>query len=89
MTRQISATQAARRFSEVLDALEYGREDAFYVQRHGSLVARIEAAKPRSVTWREALELLRRGPLPDREFAADLAAARDEVGVPEDPWARS
>lgn len=73
----------------MLDELEYGREDAFYIQRHGTVVARIEAARPRVVTWGEALETLRGGPHSDEEFADDLETARDEAGRPEDPWARS
>jgi prevent-host-death family protein len=59
-----SATDAARRFSAVLDAVERGAE-TFLVVRHGRPVARIEPA--RAANGNLVKELLRTHP-PDRRW---------------------
>ena len=41
--RDISATEASRHFSELLDAVEHGRQ-SFMISRHGRVVARLEPA---------------------------------------------
>jgi antitoxin (DNA-binding transcriptional repressor) of toxin-antitoxin stability system len=92
VARTISATTAAKRFREVLNDVEYRRE-TFEVERHGRPVARIgptEQGAGRQVSWKDALALLRAGPVPDADFATDLEQVRRDVeGLPEDPWAPS
>ena len=92
VARTISATTAAKRFREVLNDVEYRRE-TFEVERHGRPVARIgptERGAGRQVSWKDALTLLRAGPVPDADFATDLEQVRRDVeGLPEDPWAPS
>ena len=92
MGTRISATEAVRKFREVLNAVEATRE-VFEIERHGKLVAQIgpaQPAAPPSITWGEAVRLLLEGPQPDPAFADDLAAIRLSQGaLPADPWARS
>ena len=72
--KDISATQAARGFAEMLDAVEHDGE-SFLVRRNGRAVARIEpasgatgravkdllASAPRDADWPRDLETLRTG----------------------------
>lgn len=69
---RISATELARRLSDVLNRVRY-RGEEFLVERGGEQVARIEPpGPPRRLTWREFVEFLRRAPRPDEAFADDL-----------------
>jgi hypothetical protein len=89
MPRRISATTAARQFRDVLNQVQYARE-SFEVERHGRLVAHIGPARqdpPRSVTWGDAVAMLRAGPGTDPAFAADLEETRKTIlPRPADPW---
>lgn len=81
---EVSATEAARRFSELLDAVEHRRE-SFTVTRHGRAVARVT---PTSGASGEALaDLLRKHP-PDPGWADDLRSLRELLVVEERPWSR-
>lgn len=91
MVNTITATQAARRFRELLDRVEHDRE-TFEVQRHGRPIARVAPAthNPRGVRWQEVRRALLEGPRPDPAFAADLAEIRRGVEpVPRDLRERS
>lgn len=85
----VSATHAARHFSDVLDEVEHSDEE-FVIKRHGREVARICAVGPRRVTWGEFVEAMRNGPKPDPDFAEDLRKIREAQGeLPaDDPWER-
>ncbi|MGH2739231.1 MAG: type II toxin-antitoxin system Phd/YefM family antitoxin [Actinomycetota bacterium] len=78
----VSATDAARRFSELLDAIEHRRE-SFVISRRGRPVARIGPAA--AATGKAAKAVLRRHPR-DRAWAADLAALREDLSVEERRW---
>jgi antitoxin (DNA-binding transcriptional repressor) of toxin-antitoxin stability system len=80
--KQLSATEAARRFSDVLDSVESDRE-TFVVVRHGRVVATIGPAL--AGTGRALKSALRKHP-PDAEWALELRELRDGVGVGTDPW---
>jgi prevent-host-death family protein len=80
--RRLSATEAARRFSDLLDAVE-NRGESFVVVRRGRAVARIEPAATGS--GRAVKELLRSGS-PDRDWPADLRETRAAVSVEERRW---
>ena len=71
--RTITATEAARNFSRVLDMLEHGTEEIVVV-RNNHPVAKLVPGAPR-MTALEALGDLHRT-LPDREGAAWLKASR-------------
>lgn len=86
----LTATEAAKRFSAVLDDLEHGHESVFLIERHGRAVARIEAGpQPRMVRWSDVLRALTEAPAPDEAYATDVAAARNQLDRATDPWASS
>ena len=80
--KKLSATDAARRFSEVLDKVESGGE-TFVVLRHGRAVARIApAVAGTGLALKETLREHR----PDPEWADELRQLREAVGPATDPW---
>jgi antitoxin (DNA-binding transcriptional repressor) of toxin-antitoxin stability system len=80
--RQLSATDAARRFSDVLDSVETEGE-TFVVVRRGQVVATIG---PALVGSGRALKRALRENRPDSEWAAELRELRESVGSARDPW---
>jgi prevent-host-death family protein len=80
--RSVSATEAARRFSEVLDAVEADGE-SFLVVRRGRPVARIEPATGQQ--GRAIKSLLRTAPR-DSAWLADLRDTRASTQLEERPW---
>lgn len=83
MTR-LSATEAARRFSEVLNRVAGGEE--IEVTRAGAAVAVIVPPKTRLLSAERFRELLATAPPVDHTFAADLRAIRASAHAPESPW---
>lgn len=80
--KDISATDAARKFSELLDAVEH-RHESFLVVRRGQPIARITPAAEAS--GRAVKDLLLRH-RPDPDWARDLADIRSAVVTEEPPW---
>jgi prevent-host-death family protein len=80
--KQLSATDAARRFSDVLDSVE-SEGESFVVVRHGRAVATIGPA--RGGTGR-ALRGPLHAPRPDAEWAGELRELREAVGPAPDRW---
>ncbi len=84
--QRISATEASRSFSRVLDQAEHGGE-SFIIERNGRAVAELRPAAKRS-TVADLIEFLRDVPLPDPAFRDDMLAVIDassrDVGT--DPW---
>lgn len=80
--KQLSATDAARRFSDVLDSVE-GEGESFVVVRHGRAVATIG---PASGGTGQALKEALRAHRPDAEWASELRELRAAVGPGTDPW---
>jgi prevent-host-death family protein len=80
--KQVSATDASRRFSEVLDDVERGGE-SFVVVRHGRAVATIgPAGGGTGKTLKEAL----RANQPDDAWADELRELRAGIQPVTDPW---
>ena len=90
MERRITATAAAREFSDVLDRVEHGG-DEFVVERHGRAVATIAPVTPaRRARWGELLAVLDALPRPETAFVRDLEELRrEQPRLPKDPWASS
>lgn len=90
MAKRITATAAAREFSDVLDRVEHAG-DEFVVERHGRAVATIAPVSPaRRARWGEVLAVLDALPRPDAALARDLKKLRrDQPRLPKDPWASS
>ena len=80
--RRLTATDAARRFSELLDAVER-RGESFMVVRRGRAVARIEPA--RAANGKRVKEVLRSNP-PDRAWASELRELRAALAVEDRDW---
>ncbi len=81
---RLSATDVARRFSEVLNRVAAGEE--IEVTRAGAAVAVIAPPKIRLLGAARFRELLDAAPPVDSDFADDMRAIRAEVGPPESPW---
>lgn len=56
------------------------------VTRNGAAVAVISPPKGQLVSAERFRELLATAPRPDEDYAADVTAARDELGQPDEPW---
>lgn len=81
---EISATEASKRFADVLDAVEH-RNETFTVVRRGRAIATISPARRTSLG---GLRAYLKEQHPDDAWEADLAAVRRFVGsAPSgDPW---
>ena len=88
--RRITATDAARRFSDVLGTVRY-QGVSFEITRGREVVAHLVPARPAATTVAELDALFARLPRLDpadaAAFAADLDVIRGEAGAPPDPWA--
>lgn len=87
MSERVTATEAARSFSDLLNRVRYGRE-TFVVVRGGEEIAQISPAqRSQPVTLRMLVEKLRRLDPPDSAFAADLEEIRAaQPPMDEEPW---
>ena len=87
-SRVISATEAARTFSELLDRICY-RGETFVIERGGEPVCEMSHVKPPRFTSADFLTLLHSLPKPDPGFwdAVD-DSTKQEPSVPESPWER-
>src|SRR5208282_3340440 len=75
MKLEISVSAVARRFSEVLNRVQY-RNETFVVTRRGKPVCEIFPVRPVAFTGRDLVRLLRSLPPPDKEY---LDAVEDPV----------
>lgn len=89
MESRVSATHAARGFSDLLNRIRY-RGEEFVVERGGEPVCRmLPAEPPRRFTLRDLATLLREAPRPDPGFATDVRrAVRRQGRVPRTTWGR-
>ncbi len=81
---RLSATDAARRFSDVLNRVAAGEE--IEIVRNGAPVAVLSPPRARVLPASRLKALLRSLPPVDDDFAEDLRQIRREAGVPESPW---
>jgi hypothetical protein len=87
-SRVISATEAARSFSELLDRVCY-RGETFVIERGGELVCEMSHVKPLRFTGTDFFTLLNSLPKPDSAFWDTVEeATRQMPTVPESPWER-
>jgi len=80
----MTATQAARAFSDVLNRVAAGEE--VEVTRSGAPVAIIAPPRGRLISAERFRELVASAPRPDEDFASDVRATRAAVGPPSEPW---
>jgi prevent-host-death family protein len=81
---RLTATEAARSFSDVLNRVASGEE--VEVTRSGAPVAVIAPPKARLLSAARFRELLSSAPAPDAGFGADVRDLRRGVGPPREPW---
>lgn len=90
MPRHITATEAARNLSDVLNRVRYGGE-SFVIVRNGEevgVLVPLSTGPPRTLA--ELVQLVEAAGFPDDRFAADLEAVRREApALPEAPWPSS
>jgi prevent-host-death family protein len=80
--RRLTATEAARRFSDLLDRVERDGE-TFVVERRGRAVASI---RPAAATTGRAVKDLLREQGPDPDWPRELADLRGSLEAEERPW---
>jgi antitoxin (DNA-binding transcriptional repressor) of toxin-antitoxin stability system len=78
---EVSATDAARNFSELLDAVEH-RGEHFKIVRRGKIVAQLDPVQ--GAGGAEVKELLRRHRR-DPSFATDVASVRELLEIERRP----
>lgn len=85
----MSATEAVRSFSDILNRIRY-RGEEFVVERGGEAVCRMApTAAPKRVSGKDLLAILRDLPRPDPGFAKDVEHAVERQGrVPRSRWGR-
>jgi prevent-host-death family protein len=85
-TVRVSATEAARNLSDLLNRVRY-RGERFTVVRGGEEVADIVPTKRSArVSFRDLRRALASMPAPDADFAADLERIRAEQPPAEPSW---
>ena len=81
---RLSATEAARSFSELLNRVAAGEE--IEIVRSGAAVAVIGPPRGRLVSAERFRAVLASAPPIDDSFAADLRKIRATTGQAENPW---
>jgi antitoxin (DNA-binding transcriptional repressor) of toxin-antitoxin stability system len=86
MESSISATQLARRISDVLNRVIY-RGEAFVVKRGGQPVCRIHPVGAAYCSFDDFKTLVESAPKPDKRFSSDLEQiTQGQPRVPEPQW---
>ena len=88
MKTHISATHAARTFSDLINRVRY-RGEEFIVERGGEPVCQIIPAHPVVRTVADLVQLLRTIPKPDEEYWEILEdITKHQPPLPPSPWQR-
>ena len=88
MKSRISATEAARSFSELMNRVRY-RAESFIVERGGKPICEISPARPPKFSGSELARLLRSLPKPDDEYLAIVEeVVTRQPTVAESGWRR-
>lgn len=86
VAKRVSATEAARNFSELLNRVRY-RGESFVIERGGVEIGELRPLSPLRFTGTDLLSLLKSVPPVDDEYL-DLVESlgRNQPEVPESPW---
>jgi prevent-host-death family protein len=83
---EVTATDAARRFSDLLNRVRY-RGESFDVVRGGEVVARLVPASKMRANVADLFSTLARLRKPDAAMADDLEHVQSsQPAMPRDPW---
>lgn len=86
MSTTITATEAARSFSDLLNRVRY-RGETFRIVRSGEEVAQLTTPSHSGISLRELLDTLQANRPDDPEFADDLVRIQaSQPKLVEDPW---
>jgi prevent-host-death family protein len=85
MSTRVSATEAARKLSDLLSRVRY-RGETFTIVRAGEEVCQMVPTAPRGMTLRGLRDALASIPEPDDEFQDDLVRIRSEQPPAEPSW---
>ena len=87
--QEITATDAARIFRELLDQVERDGE-SYRITRHGRIVAELHPARRGSLAELADFARANRAahPADDDDWGADIAWVRDPAAPLDDPWSR-
>lgn len=88
MKSHLSATQAVRQFSDLLNRVRY-RGEEFVIERGGEPVCEIVPARPTTRTVADLVHALRSIPKPDDEYWDTLEdLTQNQQPLPPSPWPR-
>jgi prevent-host-death family protein len=86
MESYISATEAARKFSDILNRVRYGGEE-FVVKRGRDVVCRIIPDRPPKRTLADFVHLLHSLPKPDEGYWKTIDdIVKHQPSLPDSPW---
>ncbi|TDI36652.1 MAG: type II toxin-antitoxin system Phd/YefM family antitoxin [Acidobacteria bacterium] len=86
--RKISATEASRSFSELLNRAKY-RGESFIIERGGEPICEIRPAAPTRFTGRDLVSLLSSLPPVDAGYLESVESAiENQPRLPGSPWER-
>ena len=88
MKSRISASKAARSFSEIMNRVRY-RNETFIVERAGKPICEILPARPSKFSGADLVDLLRTLPKPDEDYLAIVETLIEKQPVvKESGWQR-
>jgi antitoxin (DNA-binding transcriptional repressor) of toxin-antitoxin stability system len=88
MKSRISATKAARNFSELMNRVRFGGE-SFVVERGGKPICEILPVRPSGFTGRDLADLLRSLPRPDNKYLSLVEKlTREQPVIAASEWER-
>jgi antitoxin (DNA-binding transcriptional repressor) of toxin-antitoxin stability system len=88
MKTHVTATEAARKFSEILNRVAY-KGETFVVERSGRPVCEISPPETEGISTKELVEILRSGPHPDKGYLKTLEKlTRNQPSVAPSQWER-
>ena len=88
MKTRVTASEAARKFSEILNRVFY-KGETFIVERSGRPICEIAPLEGEGVSTQELVEILRSGPHPDKGYLKTLEKlTRNQPSVAPSPWER-
>jgi antitoxin (DNA-binding transcriptional repressor) of toxin-antitoxin stability system len=88
MKTRVTATEAARKFSEILNRVAY-KGETFIAERSGRPICEISPTEKEGVSTQELVEILRSSPRPDKGYFKILEKiTRNQPPVAPSPWER-
>ena len=87
MKTRITATEAASKFSEILNRVKF-KGESFAVERSGRPVCEIRSAQEEGIMTQQLVEILKSAPHPDKAYLDILEETRNQPTVAPLPWER-